>query len=153
MTEAAPAKTVRVTVTHHYDVPAEQVFDAWLDARIAGQFLFATPTGQMVRAESNPRVGGRFTFTDRRPDLGDIEHIGTWLEIDRPRRLVFEFTVPRFSLQASTVTLDVAPSGPGPQGSGCDLTLTHEGVLEAYAKGTKSGWTMILGALGWALTH
>jgi uncharacterized protein YndB with AHSA1/START domain len=146
MSDTAP-KTVQVTATHRYEVAPERVFDAWLDPAIAGQFLFATPTGRMIRAEIDPRIGGRFTFTDRRPDMGDIEHVGTYVEIDRPRRLVFDFAVPKFSLQVSTVTLDFAPSG-----DGCELTLTHDGVLEEYAKGTRTGWSMILAALGWALT-
>ena len=139
--------TAQVRLTHRYDAAPERVFDAWLDPKLAGRFLFATPTGQMIKADIDPKVGGHFTFTDRRPDMGDVEHVGTYLEIDRPRRLVFEFTVPRFSPQATTVTLDFVPAG-----DGCELTLTHDGVLEDYAKGTRTGWSMILAALAKALS-
>ena len=89
-----------VTVTRHFDFPIERVFDAWLDLAKAAKFLFATPAGTMVRVEIDARVGGTFIFVDRR-DGQDIEHVGEYLEIDRPRRLVFEFAVPKFSSQST----------------------------------------------------
>jgi uncharacterized protein YndB with AHSA1/START domain len=79
-----------VIVTRRFDFPIERVFDAWLDPERASKFLFATPTGTMVRAEIDARVGGSFNFTDRR-DGEDVEHVGTYLEMDRPRRLAFTF--------------------------------------------------------------
>src|ERR1700694_1259611 len=97
-----------VTVTRRFDFPIERVFDAWLDPVRAGKFLFATPTGKMVRVEIDARVGGAFTFTDRR-DGEDVEHIGTYLEIDRPRRLVFTFAVPKYSGQFTRVSIDLKP--------------------------------------------
>ncbi len=75
--------------TRRFDFPIERVFDAWLDPSKASKFLFVTPTGKMVRVEIDARVGGSFNIT--RCDGEDIEHIGTYLEIDRPRRLVFSF--------------------------------------------------------------
>jgi uncharacterized protein YndB with AHSA1/START domain len=135
--------TRTVTVTHRYRQSAETVFDAWLTPATAGGFLFATPQGTMVRAEIDAKVGGGFIFTDRR-DGQDVEHVGEYLEIDRPRRLVFDFKVPAFSDQATKVAIDIAPA----EGGGCELTLTHEGVLPDYAARTVDGWTMILAKLG-----
>jgi uncharacterized protein YndB with AHSA1/START domain len=135
------SNAVTVKVTHRYSASAERVFDAWLDPKKASQFLFATPTGQMVKAEIDPRVGGKFNFTDRR-DGEDIEHVGTYLEIDRPRRLVFTFSVPKFSSVETKVAIDIVA-----QGAGCEVTLTHEGVLPDYATRTQGGWTRILGGL------
>ena len=147
MTQSSTTKaTATVRATHRYDAPPERVFDAWLDPKIAGRFLFATPTGQMVKAEIDPRVGGKFSFTDRRPDMGDVEHVGAYVEIDRPRRLVFDFAVPAYEPTLTRITLDFAPSG-----SGTELTLTHEGVFEEYVKQTEGGWAMILGGLEKAL--
>jgi uncharacterized protein YndB with AHSA1/START domain len=147
MTQPATAKpTATVRTTHRYDAPPEQVFDAWLDPRIAGRFLFATPTGQMVKAEIDPRVGGRFNFTDRRPDMGEVEHVGTYLEIDRPWRLVFDFAVPAYEPTRTKITLEFAPDG-----DGCVLTLIHEGVFEEYVTQTEHGWGMILDGLKRAL--
>jgi uncharacterized protein YndB with AHSA1/START domain len=140
-------QTATVRASHHYAVPPERVFDAWLDPKVAAKFFFATPTGTMIKAEIDPRVGGAFVFVDRRPEMGDVEHVGTWLEIDRPRRLVFEFAVPAYEPTRTRITLDFAPAG-----GGCDLTLTHEGVFEDYVTQTNHGWGMILGALDRALT-
>ena len=142
MTTTAP-----VRVTHRYKAPPEKVFDAFFDVNLAKRFMFATPTGEMVRAEIDPRVGGRFIFVDRRPEHGDVEHVGTWLEIDRPRRLVFEFAVPQYDQTKTVVTIEIAPDGGGSQ-----LTLSHDGVLEEYVKQTGQGWTMILANLEAALT-
>lgn len=137
--------TVSLKVTRRYAHPPETVFDAWLTPAVAARFLFATPTGTMVKAEIDPRVGGQFLFVDRR-DGQEVEHVGAYQEIDRPRRLVFSFGVPAFSAEMTTVALDIAPTE-----DGCELTLTHEGVLEDWAEQTKGGWTMILDGLDAAL--
>jgi uncharacterized protein YndB with AHSA1/START domain len=127
-----------LTVTRPIDFSAERVFDAWLDPGKASKFLFATPTGTMVRADIDARTGGNFNFTDRR-DGEDVEHVGTYLEIDRPRRLVFTFGVPKYSSQMTRVTMELTPAG-----SGCELTLTHEGVLPEWFDRTREGWGKIL---------
>jgi uncharacterized protein YndB with AHSA1/START domain len=133
-------------VTHTYAHAPEAVFDAWLDPAKAARFLFATPTGQMIRADIDARVGGRFNFTERRPDMGDVEHVGAYREIERPRRLVFTFAVPQFDPKETTVALDFrAVAG------GCEVTLTHTDVLPEWREPTVQGWTMILGSLQRAL--
>lgn len=132
---------VKLTVSHTYGSPPERVFDAWLDPGKAGRFLFATPDGEMIRAEIDPVVGGRFNFTERR-GADDVEHIGEYLEIDRPRRLVFEFGVPLYSPERGRVEIDIERLAEG----GCKLTLTAW-VEPAYAERTEQGWAMILGNL------
>jgi uncharacterized protein YndB with AHSA1/START domain len=133
--------THSVTVTRHFDFPSERVFDAWLDPGSARKWLFATDTGKVVRVEIDPRVGGRFSIVDRR-DGEDVEHCGEYLEIDRPHRLVFTFAVPKYSDQFSTVAIEIIP-----RGSGCELTLRHDGILPEYLEATPRGWTRILEAL------
>ena len=118
-----------------------RVFDAWLDPKKAAKWLFATPTGQMVRVDIDARVGGSFVLTDRR-DNEDVEHVGTYLEIDRPRRLVFTFGVPKYSKEFNRVSIDLKPLP-----TGCELTLTHEGVLPEWLERTNEGWGKILAAL------
>jgi uncharacterized protein YndB with AHSA1/START domain len=130
-----------VVVTHRYAASAERVYDAWLDPDKAGRWLFATATGKMVHVEIDARVGGRFNFTDRR-NGEDVEHVGVYLELDRPRRIVFEFAVEK-AFAYTRVAIDIVPVG-----SGCELTLRHSGVLPEYAPQTVSGWTGILEGLG-----
>lgn len=131
-----------VSVTHRYRQSPETVFDAWLDPAIARQFVFATPTGEMVRAEIDARVGGDFRFTDRR-DGDDIDHVGRYEVIERPHRLIFTFAVPKYSAEETRVEIQIRPA----DGGGSEVTLIHTGVLPDYAQRTVDGWTMILDRL------
>ena len=105
MTGASLAVESSIAPAHIVRQPPEVVFDAWLDVRLAARFLFSTDTGEMVRCDIDPRVGGRFVMTDRRTD-GDVEHTGEYLVIDRPRQLVFTFGIPAASPSFDIVTLD-----------------------------------------------
>jgi uncharacterized protein YndB with AHSA1/START domain len=136
----------KVCVTRRFNASPERVFDAWLDPDRAGKWLFAAPTGEMVRAEIDARVGGSFVFVDRR-EGEDVEHNGEYLEIDRPRRLVFTFCVPKYSKETTRVLIDIVPCE-----GGCELTLTHENVPPAYASQGEAGWTMILEGLAETLS-
>jgi uncharacterized protein YndB with AHSA1/START domain len=136
-------ENVEVRVSHRFSASAERVFDAWLDPQKACKFLFATECGQMVKTEIDARVGGRFVIVDRR-DGEDVEHIGTYEQIERPRRLVFRLLVPKYSEDESRVTIEIEALE-----SGCTLTLTHEMRARwADLRGrTREGWQRILEAL------
>ncbi|RBP43822.1 uncharacterized protein YndB with AHSA1/START domain [Roseimicrobium gellanilyticum] len=136
-----------VRVVRRISFPAERVFDAWLDPHLASQWLFSTPSGTMVRAEVDARVGGKFTFTDRR-DGEDVEHAGEYLEIDRPRRLVFTFGVPKYSKEFTKVTVEIVP-----QGDSCELTLTQDVHPDwvHFAPRSQDGWTVIVEGLAASL--
>lgn len=135
-----------LTVTRLIAASPERAFDAWLDPQIARRFLFATPTGEMVRADIDARVGGKFTFVDRRPGHGDILHEGHYEVIDRPRRLVFIFAVPQYEAAVTRVSVAFAEAP-----DGCEVTLTHTDVLPEYEAQTRQGWGMILEGLERAL--
>jgi uncharacterized protein YndB with AHSA1/START domain len=132
----------RVVVTASLPAPAEQVFDAFLSEKVAQHFLFATATGQMLTARIDARVGGRYEFTERRPEMGEVRHVGEYLEIDRPVRLVFTFGVPQFDPRMTTVTIDIRAID-----AGSEVTLTNDGVPQAYAEPNRDGWSRILAGL------
>lgn len=136
------ADRVVLTVRRRFGAPAERVFDAWLDPKLAARFLFATPDGEMERVEIDPRVGGFFRIEERRGDAV-AEHFGAFVEIDRPRRLVFTFATDR-AAEPTRVTIEIARDG-----EGCELVLTHEMSPDwsDHADRARAGWTMILEGL------
>ncbi len=135
--------TADIHVSRFFAFQSDYVFDAWFDQKIAGAWMFTTETGTNIRAEITPHVGGGFIITDRRPDM-DVEHVGTYLEIDRPHRLVFTFGVPAFATQEDRVVVDVRVV-PG----GCEVTLTHtlRAEMAEYAPRIRNGWATMLDKL------
>lgn len=146
MTDLPP---IVIEVRQRFAQPAGRVFDAWLDAESAARFMFSTETGIMVKCEIDPQVGGGFVMTDLRPE-GEVEHTGTYLEIDRPRRLVFTFGIPAFSADVDLVTIEIAPVG-----DGCELQLVTEIKAEwaEYEGLARDGWTKILASLATTLSQ
>ena len=142
-TKTSAKVPVTARVTHRFSAAPERVFDAWLDPERAARFLFATPTGEMVRVEIDARVGGTFRIVERRGSE-EAGHYGEFLEIDRPRRLVFTFATAPDARNADAVVVEIVPAG-----TGCELTLTHQLKPEwaAYAGRTEEGWSGILDGL------
>ena len=132
-----------IRVTHRFSETAERVFNAWLDPATAGRFLFATPSGEMIKVEIESRPGGRYQIVERR-DGEDIAHVGEYIEIDRPRRLVFTLQVPRYSDAIDRITIEIAPTS-----DGCLLTFTGQMApgTEEHAERATNGWTTILANL------
>jgi uncharacterized protein YndB with AHSA1/START domain len=135
---------VILTVSRDFDASPEALFDAWLDPGLAGKFLFATPDGEMLKVEIDPRVGGRALIVDRRAS-GDARHHILYEVIDRPHRLVFLFRAdPAEEGQWTRVSIEITA-----RGDGSTLTLTHamDPAWASYEEQTRKGWTMILDSL------
>ena len=130
----------RLTVKHRFAASAERVYEAWLDPELVRQFLYTTATGEIVRCDVDARIGGKYTIVDRR-NGEDVLHEGTYLELERPRRLVFTLRVPKYSPEEDRVTIEIQPLT-----SGCELTLTTE-TPDEWADDTRRGWEMILDVL------
>jgi uncharacterized protein YndB with AHSA1/START domain len=143
---------VRVRVSRRYTASAERVFDAWLNTDMVARWFVAPSQGQdeVVHLSVDARVGGTFSFVVRRKGQ-ELDHTGHYIEIDRPRRLVFTWGVreaAQAAFDSSQVAIDITPLT-----TGCELTLTHDlhPAWAEYAARTESGWTKILGAIGQVL--
>ncbi len=127
----------------------ERVFDAWLEPAMIQRFMVSTQVRdeELVHLKVDARVGGRFSFLVRRAGQL-IDHVGTYREIDRPRRLVFTWGVDEEQGDKSVVSIDIEPSA-----DGCVLTLTHQldPAWADYAERTEQGWSFITGKLAEAL--
>lgn len=145
-------RTVTATVSRRFDAPADRVFAAWLDPDAAMRW-FGPGLGEMVRVDVDARIGGSFSFVQRR-NGADIDHTGVYLEIAAPRRLVFTWGIAPESGEGSRVAIDIAPDGPstgsGPDGGGCELTLRHEldPEWEDFIERTRDAWARMLDAMG-----
>jgi uncharacterized protein YndB with AHSA1/START domain len=75
---------VIVTVTRHFDAPAERVFDAWLDPEQVREWMAVSGSMKNLRrVHIDARLGGAFAFVDVR-EGEKVEHVGNYLEIERP---------------------------------------------------------------------
>jgi uncharacterized protein YndB with AHSA1/START domain len=125
------------------NAPIEKVFDAWLDPEILSQFMLPMPGMPQPKTEIDARPGGRFTIL---MDVGDevIPHSGTYLEIERPNRLVFSWESP-FSTDGSTVTLGFTAE----KTNSTRVELTHEKFPDQESCDNHLvGWGNILNVLG-----
>lgn len=104
---------VHAVATALFSVDAERVFDAWLDTGMIGQFIFGPG------------------------------HIGEYVEIDRPRRLVFTWGAGDPSA-SSRVVIEIASIV-----DGCELTLTHEmpAGQKEFIEQSKIAWGKMLDKL------
>ena len=134
---------IKVTVIRRFNNAPERVFDAWLEPEMIAQWMFgpAVRDEEIVRLTAVARIGGSFSFLVRR-NGEEIDHIGTYLEIRRPNRLVFTWGIG--DAEGSRVTVEIVGHE-----SGCELTLTHE--LDPdwvdYADRTKAAWEKMLEVL------
>lgn len=128
-----------VQVTRRYAAAPERIFDAFVDPRTAGQFLFRTDGGTLIRCDLDVRVGGRWVIAERRGDEVAVHH-GEYLEIDRPRRLVFTFGLEGFE-GFNPVTVEITPTA-----EGAELVLTQQMLpqMAEWADRTREGWGAIL---------
>lgn len=131
-----------LSLTRTVNASPEKVFNAWLSPTMMKKFMVPCEGGAVPVAETDARVGGRFKVVMFNGEK-DIAHAGTYLTIDPHRMLAFTWESD-FSLDDSTVTIELRPVGPDKT----ELTLTqvkfrNEGARDGHLK----GWTQIVDQL------
>lgn len=88
-------------------------------------------------------MGGTFSFVVNRQGV-EIDHVGEYLVIARPRRLVFTWATPDSLPDKSRVIVEITPLPVG-----CELTLTHEMApgWAAFTGQAAASWVQMLHAL------
>lgn len=137
--------SAKARVTHHFAASAERVFDAWLDPDLLGRWMFGLGgrDEEVIRIHIDPRVGGRFSFLIRR-DGQEIDHVGRYLEVERPRRVAFTWATAPEPAEPSEVTIEFEP-----EGTGCVVTLTHAMAAEYadFVERAEGSWSAMLAAM------
>lgn len=137
---------VRARVSREFQVSAERVYDTWLDPEQVRLWMGSALrgfglAGEMRRVEIDPRVGGKFFFSDMRGEM-EARHWGSYLVLKRPREIVFTWvTSPEEEADPSQVTLRIEP-----EGEGCRVTIEHEmdEKWQEYIPQTEKGWERML---------
>lgn len=132
----APAS---IRVRRRIQAPAPALFDAWLDPEAIAAWMRPFDTVR-TEATANAVVGGAYRIDMHQPDGGVVEHVGKYVEIDRPRRLVFTWASPATQHQDSLVTIEFLEIGDG----STEISLTHEQLPEYMAQAHTGGWTSAL---------
>lgn len=140
---------VKAVVTKRFSVSAERVFDAWLDPAMIGRWMFgpSVRAERIVRLGTEPRVGGKFSFVVDRAGV-EIDHVGEYLEIERPRLLVFTWATRDRLPETSRVIIELTPLD-----GACELTLTHVMGPDwaAFADRAAGSWRKMLDVLAGTL--
>ncbi len=116
-----------------------EIFRWWTEADRLQQWM--SPVGT-VEADIDLRVGGALRIV-MRSEGTVIEHVGEFIEIVPPRRLVFTWASPFTGAEPSLVTLELEPDGV----DATRLRLVHARLPESVAKSHREGWGGMLDRL------
>ena len=128
----APAS---VRVRRRIAAPAQLLFDAWLDPDSIAAWMRPFDTVR-TEAQADPVPGGSYRIDMHQADGGVVEHVGKYVEIDPPHRLVFTWASPATQHKDSLVTIEFLESD-----GATEMSLTHEQLPEYMAQAHVGGWT------------
>ena len=133
--------TEQLVVSRLIAAAPEPLFDAWLDPEALAVWM-RPGNATHTDVTADPRVGGEFRIIMHNLDA-PIVHRGTYLTIDRPRRLAFTWRSPVTDDQDTLVTVDFEP-----RASGTEVVITHERLAhQAAVEAHTDGWTDCLAGL------
>ena len=122
-------------------VPAaiDEVFRWWTEPDRLREWM--SPSGT-VEAAVDLRVGGQLRIV-MSGDGMTIEHVGTYIDIQPPRRLEFTWTSRFTDGQPSLVTVELEPEGT----DATRLRLSHRQLPAAAVESHGGGWSAMLDRL------
>jgi uncharacterized protein YndB with AHSA1/START domain len=125
-----------LTLKRRLNAPAEKVYAAWTDPEKIVKW-FGPDSGPVTRAETDLRVGGRYTIAFN-TENGERHQVGgIYREVVPNEKLVFTWAWHTTPERESLVTVTVKPDG-----AGSILTLLHEQFFDEAARdGHKRGWS------------
>jgi uncharacterized protein YndB with AHSA1/START domain len=142
--ETAPIMQIR----RRMRAGAEQIFDLWTKPDLMVRWMSPFPGEVDCKASCDPRPGGAFSLV-MASSGASREVSGTYVQVDRPRKLVFTWIGPLTNNVNTLVTVELSPHG-----DETDLVLTHERLpTTAIFEGHTRGWGTILDHLADAASH
>ena len=136
-----PGDTTGPIVQLRRRVPAsaDQIFDLWTKPELMVRWMSPYPGAVDCKASCDLRPGGAFNLV-MSSEESKREVSGTYVEVDRPRKLVFTWIGPLTNYVTTLVTVEL-----NPRGEETDLVLTHERLpTPAIHEGHTRGWGNIL---------
>lgn len=110
-------KPQSLQIVRKFNVEPEVVFDALTKPEAMRVWWTDETTFDM-----DLRVGSHWKITRTEGDM-TFMMTGEYLEIDRPKRLCYTISMPQFSPNSDTVSIDILPDGNG----GCEVTFVQSG--------------------------
>ena len=136
-----------VQVRRRVKAGAEQIFDLWTKPDLMVRWMSPYPGAVVCTASCDLRPGGAFSLVMSSAE-SSREVSGAYVQIDRPRKLVFTWTGPLTNNVETLVTVEL-----NPRGDETDLVLTHERLpTQAIVEGHTKGWGNILDHLAEAVS-
>jgi uncharacterized protein YndB with AHSA1/START domain len=136
-----------VQIRRRVKARAEHIFDLWTKPDLMVRWMSPFPGEVDCKASCDLRPGGAFSLVMSSTQASrDVS--GTYVEIDRPHKLVFTWTGPLTNNVNTLVTVELIP-----RGDETDLVLTHERLpTAAIHEGHTRGWGNILDHLADAVS-
>ena len=136
-----------VQIRRRVSAPAEQIFDLWTKPDLMVRWMSPFPGAVDCKASCDLRPGGAFSLV-MSSEESSREVSGTYVEVDRPRKLVFTWIGPLTNNVNTLVTVEL-----NPRGDETGLVLTHERLpTQAIHEGHTKGWGNILDHLADAVS-
>ena len=128
---SGPSNALEFRFERTIPAPIEEVFEAWLDPKVAG-----TTWNAAEKFILDAKVDGLFFWL-----MKGTSHYGRFTEFSRPTRIQHTWMSPNTLGQESTVTVMFKK-----QGEETLMTLIHSGLPDhERARGHQNGWNYFLG--------